>query len=158
MGWIKDNIDKTVADYLFNVKVVLPSCTAIQRDIAPDIEINFELLEQQLQETPEMIAFWSMVLAEQEAKVEVCERRIKTTRGQIADAILKEARQNGYDIRSNDLKEIINQDKSLIEQEDSLIKSTRVRNRIKVVVESLNRKFDALRSLSGFKRLERNNT
>ena len=155
MNWIRENIDPKIVEYLFLIKIDnIPNYGGYQRDTAEDLSIDFELLEQQLQDTPQMIAFWNALFAEQKIKVEVIERQIKILRGKIVKKILDDSRISGVEMRSTELREVINADEELIKLDATLLKARRSEERLKNVVESLIRKFDALRSLSGFKKSE----
>lgn len=156
-GWIDENIEPDIANYLFNIRVTLPlkNESTFQRNVIPDLKIDFDMLEEQLTQTPEMIAFWNMILAEQKARVEAIERRIKTVRGQVWESIIKDSRDRDVDIRSTDIKEIINTDQSIMNLEIESIRERKKEDKIKAVADALVKKFDALRSLSGFKREER---
>lgn len=158
MDWISSNIDPEIVEYLFHIKVRLPDKIGIyQRDVVPDLVVDFDRLEEQLQETPQMIAFWNMLLAEQKTIVVTLERKIKTIRGQIVENMLEKSHMEKVDIRSNDLKEIINKDKQLLEIEARLILNQKIEDRVETVVDALCKKLDSLRSLAGFKKIESRN-
>jgi hypothetical protein len=102
-----------------------------------------------------MIAFWNQLLAEQTCFCEILDRRIKTKRGQIWDKVVTDAQSRNVDIRSTDIKETINTDQTITQMEFDLCKERRKETKLKSVVDALGKKFDALRSLSGFKREEK---
>jgi stalled ribosome alternative rescue factor ArfA len=157
MGWLTNNIDPALVEYLFEIKIEkLKNIGSYQRNFAKDIEINFDLLEEQLQETPEMIAFWDMLLAEMKMRVETISHAIRVQRGKITARIINEAQAKQLEVKSTELKELINADPEMIRLELRLISAKRAEEKLKVVVEAATRKFDALRSLSGFKRVEKN--
>jgi hypothetical protein len=118
--------------------------------------VDFDLLEDQLQETPEMIAFWDMLLAEIKIRVEAISHAIRVQRGKITSRIINEAQAKQLDVKSTELKELINADPAMIQLELKLISAKKSEEKLKVVVEAATRKFDALRSLSGFKKVEKN--
>lgn len=159
MGWIDSNINKDIADYLFNIKLTcMPQRIGMfQRDLRPDVQINFDNLEEELEQTPEMFAFWSQLLAEQKAKVAKLTRQKEITRGYVRSRMLEEARQRGTSLRAEDLKEIINSDKALVELDKEIIIERRKEDKVKSVVDALRLKSEHLRSLSGFKREEKKN-
>jgi len=157
MSWIEQNVDPKIVAYLFNIKINdLPNdLGSYQKNIAPDLVVNYEMIEEQLAETPEMMAFWNMLLAEQKIKVEAIERQIRAQRGKITEKLLEQSRQEKVDIRSTELKELINSDSAIQQWETKLLREKKAEERLKVVSESLKYKFDALRSLSGFKKEEK---
>jgi len=152
--WIKDNIDPDIANYLFNLRLRIND-KIFQKNVMPDLSVDFELLEEQLQDTPQMIAFWNQILAEQSCLVQVLDRRIRNKKGQIWEKTVADANSNEVAIRSTDIKEIINADQSVQALEIELLKEKKKEDKIKAVIDGLIKKFDALRSLSGFKRDER---
>ena len=153
-NWIEKNIEPDIANHLFNMRLTLVNKQVYQRNVVPDLSVDFEMLEQQLEETPQMIAFWNQVLADQTCIVEAMDRSIKTKRGQIWEKTISEAQSRSLDVRTTDIKEIVNADKSISALELELIREHRKEAKIKAVVDGLIKKFDALRSLSGFKRAE----
>lgn len=156
MSWIKKNVTKDVADYLFNIKVSLPDRIGlVQRDLRPDVLIDYDMLEKQLEEAPEMLAFWDLLFAEQKMKVAALQRRSITLRGTIAQRILEDGRAGGYDIRRSDLEDLVEADEEVITVEAQIILEQRNENRLKCVVAVLQNRSEILRSLAGFKKQER---
>lgn len=157
MSWIKNNIPEDVANYLFNIRISsLPKrIGTFQRDVCQDIDIDFEILEKQLEETPEMIAFYDQLLAEQRMKLNVLLRRKDIMRGKITKRMLEEARTTDIKVRSTDLKDMINADPMLIELEKDIIIETRIEEKVRSVVRVLQIKSEHLRSLAGFKKEEK---
>lgn len=157
MSWINENVNKDVADYLFTIKLVcLPKRIGVfQRDVRPDLTISFEELEEQLEQTAEMLAFWDQLLAEQKAQVYKLQCKKNVLKGWIRRRMLAEARDQGTTIRSEDLKDIINADKDLVELEKELVTETRKEDKVKAVVQALRMKSEHLRSLAGFKKEEK---
>jgi hypothetical protein len=157
MSWLEDNIDPKLVEYLFEIKIDnLKNIGSYQRNFAKDAVVDFDLLEDQLQETPEMIAFWDMLLAEIKIRVEAISHAIRVQRGKITSRIINEAQAKQLDVKSTELKELINADPAMIQLELKLISAKKSEEKLKVVVEAATRKFDALRSLSGFKKVEKN--
>lgn len=157
MSWIKKNINLDVADYLFNICVSsLPErIGSYQRDVRPDVATDYEMLEEQLAETPEMLVFWDMLLAEQVAKVAALERKNKAIRGEVTQRLIDVARDNKYDIRRSDIQDIVEADQDVILVEAEIILQSKIENKLRAVVNALRLKADSLRSLAGFKREEK---
>lgn len=158
-SWVTNNIAPEIAGYLFEIKITsLPARIGVfKRDSAPDLEIDFDLLEQQLEEAPQVVVFYDMLLAEQKAVVATLEREEEVLRGTIAEAILKKARDNNYDVRRADLEDLLEADDQLILLASKKILATKTENKLKAVVNGLNAKIDNLRSLAGFKKQEKQN-
>lgn len=158
-SWVQKNVAPEIAGYLFNIKITsLPQRIGVfQRDSTTDLEIDYDQLEGQLEETPQIIAFYDLLLAEQKAVVATLEREEEVLRGVIAEAILKDARDNNYEVRRSDLENLIEADDTLIRLAAKNILAVRNENRLKAIVNALNAKVDNLRSLAGFKRQEKQN-
>lgn len=155
MSWIKKNVDQDVSDYLFNIRINLPKRVGVfQRDVRPDVIVDFDLLEQQLAETPEMIVFWDQLLAEQKSVVARIKRQMEIVRGYVTSSILEKARENNTTVRRDDIKDLIGRDPKMIELVKTLIKEELAEHKIKAVVNCLQTKADNLRSLAGFKKQE----
>lgn len=156
MSWIENNVKKELSSFLFNIKVDLPNHNrVIQRDCRPDLPIDFELLEEQLMETPEMLAFYDVVLAHQKVNVETLERRVEYLKGVITRRLLKEAQAQKVNIRREDLKDLIEAEEEINQTKARLILERCRENVLRAVVGSLKAKSENLRSLAGFKREEK---
>ena len=153
---MKKNINSDVAQYLFNIRLdCLPKRIGVyQRDVRPDLVINFELLEEQLQETPEMLAFWDQLLAEQKALVAGLLVKKSIMRGYITKRMLKNAQDAGVRLRTTDMKDVINADPDLVKLEREIITESRKEDKVRSVVKTIQVKAEHLRSLAGFKREE----
>ena len=160
MGWIEEHVSKDVADYLFNIKInALPQRIGlVQRDVRPDVSIDYELMEEELAETPEMLAFWDLLLVEQSTKVASLKRQGIVKRSSVAQRIIEAGNIGGYDTRRSDLEDLVEADDGVIDLDAQLIMEQRIEGRLKVVVNSIKVKSEHLRSLAGFKRTERHET
>ena len=157
MSWIKDNINKEVADYLFNIRLdCLPERIGVyQRDVRPDLSINWEMMEEELENTPQMLAFWDQLLAEQKSKVALLKCKKEITRGFVRRTMLEEARDNKIVLRTEDLKDILNADKDMVKLDKEIIVETRKEDKVRSVVFAIRMKSEHLRSLAGFKKEEK---
>lgn len=157
MSWIDKNIPEDVTQYLFNIKITsLPSRIGVyQRFVKDDVMVHFEDLEKQLEETPEIMAFYNQLLAEQSTKRMILLRKKDIMRGKITKRMLEEADTDVRKrIRREDLKDIINADPGLIDIERDIIMETRAEEKLKSVIKALQMKSEHLRSLAGFKKEE----
>ena len=157
MSWVKKNITVEVADYLFNIKVSsLPDRIGVfQKDVKDDLAIDYDTLEDQMMEMPEVIAFWDMILASQKAKVASIETSMESLKGQIVRRLVEQGRQEKVDIRRSDLDDMVNADEEMMAKKASFIMESRNEDKLKAVVNGLRIKADMLRSLAGFKREEK---
>jgi hypothetical protein len=155
MSWIKRNIEPGVADYLFNIRINLPNRTLFQRNVRPDLVIDFEDLERQLQELPEMLCFFDSLLAEQRAKVATLEAKKEAIKGDLTDEILDRSKREGVKFSVQAIKDITQADDRMMQTQAEIIKETKIEHRLRAVVSALQRKSEHLRSLAGFKREEK---
>jgi len=106
-------------------------------------------------ETPEMLAFYDVVLAYQKANVETFERRAEYLKGVITRRLLKEAQAQQVNIRREDLKDLIESEEEINQTKARLILERCRENVLRAIVGSLKAKSENLRSLAGFKREEK---
>ena len=64
-SWVKSNFDEDLAAAVFKLKVELPNGKIVTRDFSVDLGIDYDMLEEQLAETPSIFAFLSSILSEQ---------------------------------------------------------------------------------------------
>jgi len=157
-SWIKKNISVEIADYLFNIRMNLPDRGLFQRDARLDLSIDFDSLEKQLEEAPEMLAFWDLLLSEQTYKVAVLERRSEQIRGDVVNTLITDKKMANASIRRSDIDDILNVDEEVLIIDTSILREKRVEARIKSVVKALQSKCEILRSLAGFKKQEKAST
>ncbi len=157
--WFNQNISEDIAKALIKVEVKMPSGDIIDKDFKPDILIDYDRLEEQLQDLPAIYAFWSMVLAEQKAVVAKLERSIKRRRGLIVEEIRKACKDEGTSRPpAHEMKELIEADDKLHTLESALIINNKTASKLYAIVGTIRMKSDHLRSLSGFKRFELENS
>jgi len=154
MSWITRNIDADLSEWLFNIRVKLPKRSLIHRDIRPDIRIDYDDLERQLAEIPEIMAFWDLVLAEVKAEVATIESRKEAIRADILDEIRKKAEETNVRISVQIMRDIVNSDNRMMAESAQLIAFQKRENQVRAIVNALFRKSESLRSLAGFKREE----
>lgn len=153
-AWFDDNIPREIADALALVRVKLASGTEVARDFRPDVDINYDDLEEQLAKAPSAYAYWAMVFSEQKTIVGVVERRVKKRRACVAETVLSTAKSEGMTLRATDMKELIEGDDELNRLEAELLIARRAEGKLYHIVEAIRMKSEHLRSLAGFKKQE----
>jgi len=132
MRWFKDNVEEKISEALISILVVLPNKEKITRDFRPDLDIDYDLLEEQLADIPSIFAFWSVVLAEQKANTELIEREIKLRKALITRELLDESKRLAADgagigtrpgLRQSDIKDLMQGDETLLKLDASYIRS-----------------------------------
>jgi hypothetical protein len=155
MSWVSRHISPEIAEYIFNIRINLANRSLFQRDVRSDLTIDFDGLENQLAELPEMLCFFDQLLAEQRATVSVLEAEQEVTKATIINEIVERSRQQGIKTSVQVMNNIINGDDRMTLLLARIIKEEKTENKIRAVVNALQRKSDHLRSLAGFKREER---
>lgn len=157
--WISKNVSPQIAEYLFNIKISLPGRHGLfQKDVRADLAIDFDDLEKQLENTPQMLAFFDLLLSEQKYKVATLKRKLTMKRASITQHINQTSRMSGNDLRRTDLVELVEVDGEIKNLENQVIIEEYVESRLIVVVKSIINRSEILRSLAGFKKQERGET
>jgi len=160
--WFSRNVDDDIAKILVKLKISIGDDKFIERDFRPDVKIEYEELEEQLEDTPSLFAFWSSVLAEQRAQVAIIERSIKMRRGTVTRTLLEESKSVAAKgvglgtrpgLRKDDIKDLLEADKELAELDAKYIIANKRLSKLYGVVDAIRMKSEHLRSLSGFKRI-----
>lgn len=153
MSWFDDNLGEDIARQLIRVRIDVNG-TMVDRDVRPDVIIDYEVLEDQLVETPQAFLHWGFMLAEAKKNVASLERAIKMRRGQVTKDLLSEARKEGVKLRGSDIQDLIETDEQLSSLEAKMILANRTLSKLFAVVDAIRMKSEHLRSLSGFKKQE----
>ena len=148
--WYDKNISPGIADAVVRLRVQFGKAGSVQRDFRPDVNINYDNLEHQLEEMPSIFSFWSSVLSEQRAETALIDRVITAKRAQIAREIIEKSE----GISKWKIDEIVEADEDLNKFMGKLIISKRKESKLYGIVDALKMKSDNLRSLAGFKRQE----
>lgn len=160
-NWFKDNIPTKISDIVCRISLQLSGENVMVDDFLAQLDINYENLEEELEISPSIYAYWVFVLAEAEAQLNIIERNIKYKRGLLYSAIVSEYDKKVADIKGADrvpqwqAKELVESDEDLNKEEMRLILARRNYIKIRAVVDSIKMKAEHLRSLAGFKRQEK---
>ena len=156
-SWIDEHIPPELASStLFRFDARLPDGTTISVDLLQDIDVDYERLERQLEDTPAQYVWYASVLAELKAQVQILERKCKARRGYLTEQAVATAAAAGVRSPAADVVKImIESDETLNKLEALLAKGQKHANKIHHMVEALRMKSEHLRSLAGFKRQER---
>jgi hypothetical protein len=154
--WFTQNIPEDIASRVIKIKISLGKNKFVERDFRPDLHIDYETLEQDLESMPQMYAYWAMVLSEAKAEVAKLERISKRRRAVITDTILKEAKKGDVPrVAEKVFRDLVEKDEKLLGIESRLILANRTMGKLWNIVEAMKIKSEALRSLAGFKRQEK---
>ena len=163
--WIDANIpEELVTSTLFRFKITLqvPDPTVddpkrkkqILVDILPDLDIDMEIIEEQMQDIPSQYAFWASVYSELRLAVAVAERKLKIRKGEAVDLIIKDMTANKTKISVEQQKSIVELDKKLIDADLRLARAQMTTGKVWHMVKALEMKHEVCRSLIGLKKSE----
>jgi hypothetical protein len=160
-GWIDSNVpDELATSSLFRFEVTLQHNNSdgkrqkIDVDILPDLDIDMEILEEQMQDVPSQYAFWAAVYSELRLSVSVAERKLKVRRGKATKFAQEETKRNGTRISVEQLKLIVESDEELIKADVNLARAHMLAGKVYHMLEALKMKHEISRSLIGLKRAE----
>lgn len=168
-AWIQENLPVDLASstlFKFNVKLqaiesVDPETGKAKRreievDIIPDLDLDYDLLETQMQAIPAQYAFWAAVYSEVRLGVAVAERKLKARRAEVVKLIQEETRKENLKPLSADIiKVILESDKRLNEAEMQYQHAQMQTGKLHHMLEALKMKAELARSLLGLKKQER---
>lgn len=123
-------------------------------DLLPDLDLDYEILEQQMEDIPAQMAFWSTLYSELRNNSTVLERAIKIRKGQAIEEIQKRARDEGIKFTADQVKTVVEADDKLNRLEDGLAQIQMKTGKVYHLIDALKTKADLARSLAGFKRQE----
>lgn len=152
--WFSENIDEDLANAILRIKVRMPNGTTLERDLRPDLATDYELLEEQLTETPSIFVFWSAALAEQRRHTASLERMIQRRKAKVCEMIIADSKKEKYKVTQYMLEELVELDDEYMKLQAELVLAKRTESKLWSIVRSIEMKSDNLRTLAGFKKQE----
>jgi hypothetical protein len=165
--WMQENLPpELVASTLFRFKVKLQASTSIDGEerkeievnLLPDLDLDYEHLEDQMYQIPAVYSFWSAVYSEVRLAVAIAERKLKARRTEVTDLIVKEAAANKVRLTDATIKSLADGDKRLNEAELRFQHAQMQAGKLYNQLEALKMKAELARSLLGLKKQDRDNT
>lgn len=159
--WIPENIPAEILKESSLFRFVVPLKQRSQGgekvtvDILPDLDLDYEILEEQMEMLPSQYAFWAAAYSEMRLLVAQAERNLKARKGAAIKEITDEAKDNKTKLSADLVKQIVENDKKLVEADIRLQKFQRTTGKLYHMMEALKMKAELARSLAGFKRQER---
>lgn len=162
-SWIQANVpEELVTSSLFRFKVSLqvpdsddPSKRKeIEVDILPDLDIDMEILENQMQDIPSQYVFWASVYSELRLAVSLAERKLKQRKSEAFKAVQDELVANNIRVPVEQQKMAVEMDKNLCRADVNLAVAQRNAGKIWHMLKALEMKHEVCRSLIGFKKSE----
>ena len=167
--WISERLPPELAtSSLFRFKVKLQASVKddngiskrqeIVVDMLPDLDLDYDMLEQQMYNIPSQYAFWAAVYSEVRLAVAVAERKLKARKGEITKLIQKEAASEGVKLSVEQVKMIVESDTRLNEAEMAYQNAQMQAGKLYHTMEALKMKLELSRSLLGVKKKELDST
>jgi len=161
-AWITNNVPEALVDStIFRFEVKLNSIDPdtgkhriITVDILPDLNLDYDTLEEQVQDLPAQYAFWAAIYSECRNMVALAERAVKVRRAQAIRAVQKDAADNKVRFTAEQVKHLIEADNALVGADSKLQKFQMQAGKLYHMLEALKMKAELSRSLAGFKRQE----
>jgi len=169
--WIDENVPTELATstlFRFNVRLQATEPDAddpnkkvqkvVEVEILPDLDLDYESLDEQMQDLPAQYAFWAAVYSEVRTAVAVAERKLKARRWEVTKLVQKEFQEAGLkQPAAETLKVIVEADERLNRAEMNFQLAQMQSGKLYHMVEALKLKAELARSLLGLKKKEREN-
>jgi hypothetical protein len=156
--WFTTYIPQEVQDgtlFRFEVKVAGQKFSV---DLRADLDVDYTAVEEQLEDTPAIFSYWSTIYAELKSQTAIMERRIKARRGLLASELLKEVTKAGGKVTDKQMNTVIEGDEELNRMETALIVLEKHTGKMYFMLQAIQMKAENLRSLSGFAKIDRQQT
>jgi hypothetical protein len=128
-------------------------------DLLPDLDLDYDALQEQMSDIPAIYAFWASVYSEARLGVAIAERRLKARKAEVTRLITEEYRTGvGKPPAAELVKTIVEADPRLNEAELSFQHAQMQVGKLYHMVEALKMKSELARSLLGLKKQDRDNT
>ena len=126
----------------------------IEVDMRADLDIDYSIIQTQLEDTPSEYAYWAAIYSELKMRVAKLERSIKVKRGQLISTAVKEASEANLRLTDKQVQAIIEADDELNKLESILLLAEKHAGKMWFMVDAIKMKSENLRSLSGFAKTE----
>lgn len=157
--WFDEYVPEEVANStLFRFDIQLPGGVKQQVDMRTDIEIDYDVIQDQLADSPSEFVYWAAIYSELKMQVAKLERQIKARRGKLVNKTLKEAQDAQVRLTDKQVAAVIEADLELNRLEAKMMLANKHAGKMYFMIEAMRMKSDNLRSLAGFARIEMGNT
>lgn len=110
-SWLTEHLDASLlGSTLFKFNVKLPNCGNVSVDLTEDVHIDYELLEQHLQDIPAQFVFWGSVYSEVKAQVSALETRISRRKAYLTRMMVEKAKFGGQKLTEKQVQAFIDAD------------------------------------------------
>lgn len=156
--WFNEYVPEEVSNSsLFKFTVEVTKGQKVEVDMRADLDIDYHIVQQQLEDTPSEFAYWAAIYSELKMQISKLERMVKARRGKLIDQTVKNAAESQVRITDKQVQALIEADQELNNLEAQLIILNKHAGKMYFMVEAIKMKSDNLRSLAGFARIEMGN-
>jgi hypothetical protein len=120
----------------------------------PDLDLDYDILENQMQDIPAQYAFYAAIYSELRLMVAKAERNFKVRKGEATQFVTDRAKEAGTRLSVESIKMIVEADEELAKADMRLGKVQMLCGKMYHMLESIKMKSELARSLAGFKRQE----
>lgn len=154
--WWESNIDPDISKSLIKLKSKL-SGKSVTRNWTEDLSLDYDNLDEDMEQIPSILAFWSAVLAEARREKSLNEMKMDIRRSKILKSI-SDNMQEGVKLTVKDKDDIVKVDQEWNKLRAAEIEIDVTISKLFGIVDALKIKADNLRSFSSMKRAELHNT
>jgi len=154
--WFHEHVPLDLAtSNLFIFKIRLQNGTVCEVNLTQDIDINFEILEDQHERIPAQYIYWAAIYSELRSAVAVLELKIKSRRHSLVRRTLEEFKTKNTKLTDKQLNAIVDGEPGMVKNEAELTILQKNCGKVYHMVEAIRLRSEHSRSLAGFKRQER---
>jgi hypothetical protein len=154
--WFQDHVPLDLANStLFKFNVKLQNGTSIDINLAEDVDINFDILEEQHERIPAQYVYWAAIYSELRCAVSVTELKMRSRRQAVLRRVLNEFHERNAKTTDKQTAALIDGDPELVKLEAELAILQRNCGKVYHMVEAIKLRSEHCRSLAGFKRQEK---
>jgi hypothetical protein len=153
--WFVDNVPDAVTNSdMFKINIVLQT-GKFTVELLQDIDIDYELLEEHLQQTPAQYMFWATVYSELRSSVTIQEKRISIRKSVLTSETLERYSARSIKLTDKQLYNVIGKDEKLDRLEAEMAVLQKNVGKLFHMIEAIKMKSEHCRSLAGFKRQDK---
>jgi hypothetical protein len=126
----------------------------VEVDITPDLDLDYDMLEEQMQDLPAQYSFWAAVYSEARCRAALVERRMKAARGEAINLVQRRAAKDKIRFTNEQVKSVVEAE-TVVKKADVALQEIQMKTgKLYHMLEAIKMKAELARSLAGFKRQE----
>ena len=128
----------------------------IRAEVFPDVNLNYNKIEHQLEEIPSQFAYWATIKAEAELYVASLEKQLKIVKAIVEEELVEHCASHALKYTVGFTKSQVEKDARVISIENRYNIAKASKEKISVIVDAISKKADLARSLNSLKKEELN--